>query len=83
MHLAKTSTDFVLGLSKIVRWHDFIFVVFDHFSKMAHFIPYRSIVDASKIATMFFEEVVHLHGIPKTIVSDQDVKIMSYFWKTL
>ncbi|WMV15043.1 hypothetical protein MTR67_008428 [Solanum verrucosum] len=76
------SMDFIDGLPKS-GGKTMLFVVVDRFSKYAHFIPLAHPYNASSVARIFFENIVRLHGIPESIVSDRDAIFTSSFWKEL
>ncbi|KAA0047658.1 pol protein [Cucumis melo var. makuwa] len=52
-------------------------------TKSAHFIPGKSTYTASKWGQLYVTEIVRLHGVPVSIVSDRDARFTSKFWKGL
>uniref|UniRef100_A0A2N9GWU7 RNA-directed DNA polymerase n=1 Tax=Fagus sylvatica TaxID=28930 RepID=A0A2N9GWU7_FAGSY len=77
------SMDFVSGLPRSPKGHDAIWVIVDRLTKSAHFIPIRMNYSLDQLAQLYIEEIVRLHGIPVSIVSDRDPRFTSRFWKSL
>jgi hypothetical protein len=79
----QVSMDFITQLPKTKAGFDAIVVFVDTFSKMVHFVPTKTTATAPDIARLFFDNVFHLHGLPKSLVSDRDPKFTSHFWQSL
>jgi len=63
--------------------YDSITVIIDLLTAMIHLVPSWSTYTAKDIAELMFTEVYKLHGLPRMIVSNQDVLFMSLFWTHL
>ena len=74
--------DFIEALPK-VRGKSVILTVVDRFSKYCHFIPLAHPYSAESVAQAFFSDIVRLHGIPQSMVSDRDPVFTSTFWREL
>jgi hypothetical protein len=61
--------DFVVGLSKAPSGQDAIWVIVDRLTKSAHFLPIKITDSMEKLADLYVQEIVRLHGVPISIVS--------------
>ncbi|VVA37215.1 PREDICTED: Retrotransposable element Tf2, partial [Prunus dulcis] len=64
--------DFVFKLHRTRNKHDGVWVIVDRLTKSAHFLPVRANYTLSKLAQLFIDEIVRLHGVPVSITSDRD-----------
>jgi hypothetical protein len=58
---------------------DYLWVILDRLTSLIHLIPTRTTATAQDIVFLFMREVVCLHGLPTSIVSDRDTKFTSKF----
>ena len=75
--------DFVSGFPLTQQKHDSVWLIIDKLTKSAHFIPVRMDYTMDRLAKLYVEEIVRLHGVLLSIVSNRDPHFTSRFWKEL
>ena len=71
--------DFIVGLPRTFKKHDVVWVIVDRLTKSAHFLLIETRDSLDKLASLYVSEIVKLHGVPVSIVSDRDPKFTSHF----
>ena len=71
--------EFITDFPRKMIQHEFIMVVVEKLTKVAHFIPVKSTYSANDVAQVFIRGVVRLHGVLKRIMSERDAKFTSRF----
>ena len=75
----RITMDFVVELPLTERKHDSVWIVVHRLTKSAHFLPMRTDYSLNKLAELYIREIVWLHGIPISIISDRDPRFTSRF----
>ena len=75
--------DFVVGLPRTSSGNDTIWVIVDRLTKSAHFIAIKATYSVEKLAEVYVSQIVRLHGVPKSIISDRDGRFTSRFWTSV
>ena len=60
-----------------------IWVIVDRMTKIAHFIPIKMNYSLDHLAQIYIDKIVSLHGVPTSIVFDQDPRFTPKFWESL
>ena len=77
----QVSMDLITALPRSRSGNDAIVVFVDKLSKMCHYVATTTNVTAPQLATLFIREVVRLHGVPDSILSDRDPRFTANFWR--
>lgn len=77
----QVSMDLITGLPRSRSGNDTIVVFVDKLTKMVHYVACKTAVSAPELATLFLREVVRLHGVPESILSDRDPRFTANFWR--
>ena len=74
--------DFVTHFPWTPQRHDAVCVIVDRLTKSAHFLAVRMTFTLEEFFQLYTREIVHLHGVPVSIVSDRDPRFTAHFWKS-
>ena len=75
--------DFVSGLPRTSSGYDAIWVIVDRLTKIAHFLPIKKTYSTDRLARLYVNRIIYLHGVLESIVSDRVATFTSVFWQEL
>ena len=75
--------DFVSGFPRTARGHNVVWVIVDRLTKSAHFLGMKTTDTTETLSQLYIREVVRLHGVPLSIVSNRDSRFVARFWQSL
>jgi hypothetical protein len=79
----ENNMDFIVGLPKTVKGFHSIWVIIDRLTKTTHFLPVKVKYTVATYTELYIARILSLHGVPKTIVSDEGPQFVSKFWEEL
>ncbi|GKA89448.1 putative reverse transcriptase domain-containing protein [Tanacetum coccineum] len=79
----KITMDFITKLPKTSSGYDTTWVIIDRLTKSAHFLPMKETNIMERLTRLYLREVVSRHGVPVSIISDNDSRFTSHFWLSL
>ena len=74
--------DFVTHLPRTPQGHDAVWVIVDRLTKSAHFLAVRMTFTLERFCQLYIREIIQLHGVPVSIISDRDPRFTEHFWKS-
>jgi hypothetical protein len=77
------SMDVIVGLRLTARKKDSIWVIVYRLTNTAHFIAVHTTYLVQQYAELYMDQIVCLHGIPKTIIFDRGTQFIARFWEQL
>jgi hypothetical protein len=77
------SMDFIVSFPSTSQKHDSIWVIVDRLTKTARFLPVHTTYSTKKYAEIYLDQIIRLHGVPKTIISDRGPQFIARFWEQL
>ena len=74
--------DFVTHLPQTSCGHDAVWVIVDRLTNSAHFLAVRMTFTLEDFSKLYIREIIQLHGVLVSIVSDRDPTFMAHFWES-
>ena len=74
--------DFITGIPCTHRQNDSLWVIVDRMTQSSYFLAVKTTDSAEDYAKLYINDIVRLHGVPLSIISNRGPQFISHFWKS-